>query len=91
MGKAQDSRKRALAAEDYDSDGGFVEDAPKSKKSKNGVAKASVNYEMQKDDDGNEYWEVTLPSNIGPNQYILIETRSLANAVSRSPSSRATR
>lgn len=60
MAKAQGSRKRA-AAEDYDSDGGFVEDAPKTKKNKSGTAKASVNYEMQKDTDGNQYWEVGVP------------------------------
>lgn len=69
MVKPQESRKRT-AAEDYESDGGFIEDAPKSKKSKNGVAKASVNYERQKDDDGNDYWEViSLPSIISPKQY----------------------
>lgn len=59
MGKGQVSRKRA-AAEQYDSDDGFVEDAPKSKKSKSGSAKASGNLEMQKDSDGNPYWEVGI-------------------------------
>ncbi|KAK4497991.1 hypothetical protein PRZ48_010647 [Zasmidium cellare] len=59
MVKGQGSRKRA-AAEDYEDDGGFVEDAPKSKKSKNnGATKASAKYEMQKDSDGNEYWEIS--------------------------------
>ena len=53
------SRKRA-AAEDYDSDGGFVEDAPKSKKSKGATAKPSVDMEMKKDDDNNEYWDVRV-------------------------------
>ncbi|KAF2173649.1 hypothetical protein M409DRAFT_15927 [Zasmidium cellare ATCC 36951] len=61
MAKGQSSCKRA-AAEDYEDDGGFVEDAPKSKKSKNGASKPSAKsakYEMQKDADGNEYWEIS--------------------------------
>ena len=41
--------------EEYDSDDGFVEDAPKSKKQK---VKKEVGSDVQKDDDGNEYWEV---------------------------------
>lgn len=45
--------KRQLAKDDYESDGGFVEDAPKSKKQKK-----QLSSEVQKDADGNEYWEV---------------------------------
>lgn len=62
-------RKRAADdIVDYDSDGGFVEDASKSSKrtksagnelkKQDGVA--TVNTEMQHDDDGNEYWEVRI-------------------------------
>lgn len=40
---------------DYESDGGFVEDAPKSKKQKKELSGG-----IQKDDDGNEYWEVRM-------------------------------
>ena len=51
------SRKRA---EDYDSDDGFVEDAPKSKKQKGEAQqKKTVSGETQTDDDGNPYWEVS--------------------------------
>lgn len=42
--------------EDYESDGGFVEDAPKNKKRKSEPKQR--NSDMQKDDEGNEYWEV---------------------------------
>lgn len=45
--------------EAYDSDNGFVEDAPKNKKQKGGNTKAPVSSEMHKDDEGNEYWEVS--------------------------------
>lgn len=51
------SRKRA-AEEDYESDGGFIEDAPKSKKSK--ATSQVVNLEKQQDDDGNDYWQVRV-------------------------------
>jgi hypothetical protein len=45
------SRKRV---EEHDSDDGFIEDAaPKNKKQKK-----VVSGQMQKDDEGNEYWEV---------------------------------
>lgn len=49
------SKKRASKADDYDSDGGFVEDAPKSKKAKTAISK-----NKQVDDDGNPYWEVSF-------------------------------
>lgn len=49
--------KRSLSSkhvkDDYESDDGFVEDAPKSKKQKK-----ELNTGIQKDDEGNEYWEV---------------------------------
>lgn len=51
MGKRQQ-------ADDYESDGGFVEDAPRSKKAK--VGRPVIN-EMQTDDEGNEFWEVGTP------------------------------
>ena len=48
--------------QEYDADGGFVEDAPTGKKSRNGNAnerqKAPLSTEVQTDDEGNEYWEV---------------------------------
>lgn len=51
--------------EQYEADGGFVEDAPKSKKRrsagnelKSTEGKSTVNTDMQKDQEGNEYWEV---------------------------------
>lgn len=49
------SKKRASKADDYDSDGGFVEDAPQSKRAKTAISK-----DKQVDDDGNPYWEVRL-------------------------------
>ena len=44
--------------EDYESDGGFVEDAPKSKKQKSEPRQGPGS--MKKDDEGNEYWEVRI-------------------------------
>jgi hypothetical protein len=49
------SKKRASKADDYDSDGGFVEDAPQSKRAKTAISK-----DKQEDEDGNPYWEVRL-------------------------------
>jgi len=49
------SKKRASKADDYDSDGGFVEAAPQSKRAKTAISK-----DKQVDDDGNPYWEVSL-------------------------------
>lgn len=46
--------------EDYESDDGFVEDAPKSKKRKSEPKQPASG--AQKDDEGNEYWEVGTPS-----------------------------
>ena len=46
-------RSSKYVYEEYESDGGFVEDAPKSKKQKKELSGG-----VQKDDDGNEYWEV---------------------------------
>ncbi|KAF2835671.1 PC4-domain-containing protein [Patellaria atrata CBS 101060] len=53
--------KRKSQAESYESDGGFVEDAPKSKKSKTtkGASKAQVDGDLQIDDDGNEYFMIS--------------------------------
>lgn len=45
--------KRQHDKDNYESDNGFVEDAPKSKKQKK-----LLSSEVQKDDEGNEYWEV---------------------------------
>ena len=42
--------------EDYESDGGFVEDAPKSKKQKSEPKQTKTGVHI--DDEGNEYWEV---------------------------------
>ncbi|KAK3061884.1 hypothetical protein LTS18_005240 [Coniosporium uncinatum] len=59
-------RKRATEAEAYESDDGFVEDAPKSKKSKTAASevkkregKEQVNLDKQTDDEGNPFWEVS--------------------------------
>jgi hypothetical protein len=53
----------------YESDNGFVEDAPKSKKSKNSTssspAKAALNTEELFDDDGNQYWELSRVRRVG--------------------------
>ncbi len=52
MASKPKSRRRVS---DYDDDDGFVEDAaPKGTKRQ----KKTVSGEMQKDDDGNEFWEV---------------------------------
>ncbi|KAF1356289.1 transcriptional Coactivator p15-domain-containing protein [Delphinella strobiligena] len=50
------SRKR-VSEDDYDSDGGFVDDAPKLKKVK--TTKAGPPKELQKDDENNEFWELS--------------------------------
>lgn len=55
--------KRA-AAETYDSDGGFVEDAPKSKKSKaksdfKNASTVGGAAQMQKDSEGGVFWELS--------------------------------
>ncbi|KAF2770444.1 hypothetical protein EJ03DRAFT_350516 [Teratosphaeria nubilosa] len=59
-------------AQDYESDGGFVEDAPKNKKPKSGgnqlkmsEGKTQVSTQMQKDEDGNEFWELSRTRRIG--------------------------
>lgn len=48
--------------EDYESDGGFIEDAPKTKKLKGSrvheTKRPVVSNEVHVDDEGNEYWEV---------------------------------
>ena len=44
--------------ETYESDGGFIEDAPQSKKRKGGT-KTTASMGTQKDDNGDEYWEVS--------------------------------
>ena len=43
--------------EDYDSDDGFVEDAPKSKKRK--AEQKPRNADVRRDEDGSTYWEVS--------------------------------
>ena len=48
--------------EEYESDGGFVDDAPKGKKAKATDKKAPADTEQQVDDDGNVYWEVGSPN-----------------------------
>ncbi len=48
-------RKRSAEVEEYDSDDGFVEDAPKSKRSK--VSKEGPGVE-KKGKDGEVFWEV---------------------------------
>ncbi|KAI5195924.1 hypothetical protein AUEXF2481DRAFT_25517 [Aureobasidium subglaciale EXF-2481] len=50
------SKKRASKADDYDSDGGFVEDAPQSKRAKKGQP---ISKDKQVDEDGNPYWELS--------------------------------
>jgi len=59
-------RKRASEADVYEPDDGFVEDAPKSKKSKTAASevkkregKEQVNLDKQTDDEGNPFWEVS--------------------------------
>ena len=53
------SRKRAAPTEEYENDGGFVEDAPKSKKGKQSSGSKVANGK-QEDDEGNVYWEVSI-------------------------------
>lgn len=53
------SRKRA-ASEEYEADGGFVEDAPKSKKTKAAPVKEAKSKSSAKSEDSeNQYWEVS--------------------------------
>ena len=54
----QFTRKRP-ASDEYEADGGFVEDAPKSKKTKASDAKAAPSKSNTKSQDTeSEYWEV---------------------------------
>jgi hypothetical protein len=61
------------AQQQYESDDGFVEDAPKSKKTKNGgesnEKKAASNTEARVDDDGNQYWELSRVRRVGISTY----------------------
>ncbi|KAH0285784.1 PC4-domain-containing protein, partial [Aureobasidium sp. EXF-3399] len=58
------SKKRASKADDYDSDGGFVEDAPQSKRAKTAISK-----DKQVDDDGNPYWELSGKRRVTLSEY----------------------
>ncbi|KAK6006658.1 hypothetical protein QM012_005666 [Aureobasidium pullulans] len=58
------SKKRVSKADDYDSDGGFVEDAPKSKRTKTAISK-----DKQVDDDGNPYWELSGKRRVTLSEY----------------------
>ena len=58
---------RKRDSEAYESDGGFVEDAPQSKKSKKSEVqkrevKQEVDLERHTDDDGNPYFQVSTES-----------------------------
>ncbi|KAL1310777.1 hypothetical protein AAFC00_001024 [Neodothiora populina] len=61
------SRKRVSEVEEYGSDDGFVEDAPKSKKPK--VTKAAPSKDLQKDAEGNEYWELSAKRRVTLSTY----------------------
>lgn len=50
--------QKRRAVDDYASDDGFVEDAPKSKKSRAAPLSSSRVLEKKKDSEGNAYWEV---------------------------------
>ncbi|KAK4937535.1 hypothetical protein LTR66_005506 [Elasticomyces elasticus] len=62
-------RKRSPDADTYESDGGFIEDAPRSKRVKQNKSasndmkqsdgKSTVSVGMQKDDEGCEFWELS--------------------------------
>jgi len=80
------SQKRAADVEDYDSDGGFVEDAPKSKRAK--PSKAPPSQDLHKDDDGNEFWEVRWYARTSASTSCSLPRSFLANAVSQCPVSR---
>jgi hypothetical protein len=55
------SRKRA-ASEEYEADGGFVEDAPKSKKTKAASVKETKSKSHSKSEESeSQYWEVSAP------------------------------
>ena len=54
------SRKRA-ASEEYEADGGFVEDAPKNKKSK-AASEAKGKASTKSDESSSQYWEVGGPA-----------------------------
>lgn len=57
----QFTRKRP-AGDDYEADGGFVEDAPKSKKTKASNTKAATSKSTAKSQDSeSHYWEVCEP------------------------------
>ena len=66
----QTMKRKSGASEDYESDNGFVEDAPSSKKSKRHTTASSsssrakqaltaINGGGAMDEDGNAYWEIS--------------------------------
>ncbi|KAI4833737.1 PC4-domain-containing protein [Aureobasidium sp. EXF-8845] len=59
------SKKRANKADVYDSDGGFVEDAPQSNKR----AKTAISKDKQEDEDGNPYWELSGKRRVTLSEY----------------------
>ncbi|KAI4728235.1 PC4-domain-containing protein [Aureobasidium sp. EXF-10728] len=58
------TKKRASKADGYDSDGGFVEDGPQSKRAKTAISK-----DKQVDEDGNPYWELSGKRRVGLSEY----------------------
>ncbi|KAI4761775.1 PC4-domain-containing protein [Aureobasidium sp. EXF-3400] len=58
------SKKRASKADDYDADGGFVEDAPQSKRAKTAISK-----DKQLDEDDNPYWELSGKRRVTLSEY----------------------
>ncbi|KAK0248579.1 hypothetical protein B0A54_11255 [Friedmanniomyces endolithicus] len=61
------------AQEQYENDDGFVEDAPQTKKAKSAGAnegkKTTINTQIQIDDEGNEYWELSDTRRVGVSTY----------------------
>lgn len=56
------TRKRP-AGDEYEADGGFVEDAPKSKKTKAGNVKTATSKSITKSNNSEpQYWEVRNPT-----------------------------
>lgn len=60
------SKKRVTNANDYDSDGGFVEDAPKSKRAK---TTNPISKDKQLDDDETPYWELSGKRRVNLSEY----------------------
>lgn len=83
--------QKRSAAEQYENDDGFVEDAPRSKKTKPAPKSSSIVLEEQKDDEGNAFWEVSWCEHSRYEETLTSKSRSHEPEEYRSQTSKARR